>query len=476
MTIKTVSFLSTLLFVAGCASGPQKGHILALPAINSPTIDDSGDRSEAIVLVDFQEAPTTALVQPGSIAETPDHAAESVAPQPLSTADSLTMDGLEQMAMANSPAIAGATARIRALRGKCLQVGLRPNPSIGYVSGEIGNEGLAGQQGGFVGQNFITAGKLQKNRSIVAAEINRAEQQLAAMHRRVQTDVRKGYYASLLAQRRKQLAEELVRVTTDAVTASKSLYDAEEIPMAGLLQTEVRQQNAQILLRTAQNGLTQSWRRLLAIAGLEELPIQELVGDVSQLPDSLDWKNQLDRLQTESPEIAAAMANVDRARRVLNRACVEAVPNIDTQLSMQYDDSTNDTVAGVQVGIPLPLWNRNQGGIRQAQAEISEALRNVDRVELDLNQRLADVFRQYSDARFTATSYATDILPRAQRTFNLVQKGYAQGEVGYLDVLAAQQTFSETNLAYLDALGSLWESYVEIDGLLLDESLSQTSD
>jgi len=402
-----------------------------------------------------------------------DDRAEPGTLQPLPSIDGLTLESLEQMALTNSPAISQSAARIRALRGKWVQVGLAPNPQVGYVASEVGNEGAAGQQGGFVGQNFITAGKLQKNRAIVTAEINRAEQLLAAMQRRVQTDLRKGYYAALLAQRRKQLAEELVRVTTDAAAASKALYDAEEIPMAGLLQTEVQQQNSQVLLQTSQNGLAQSWRRLSAVVGGEELSIQPLVGDVSQLPVSLDWQEQLVRLQSESPEIAAAMAGVDRARRALNRACVEAVPNVNTQFSVQYDDSTEDTIAGVQVGIPLPLWNRNQGGIRQAQAEVSGAVRNVDRVELNLKRRLAEIFRQYSDAHVTATSYATNILPRAQRTFDLVQQGYTQGEVGYLDLLAAQQTFSQTNLAYLDALGSLWQSYVQIDGLLLDESLAQ---
>ncbi len=384
------------------------------------------------------------------------------------------METLEQMAVANSPGIGQAEARIRALRGKRLQVGLAPNPTAGYVASEVGNEGRSGQQGAYVGQNFITAGKLQKNRAVVSAEIARAQELLAAMHQRVETDTRKGYYAALLAQRRKELAEELVRVTTSAARASKSLYDAAEIPLAGLLQTEVQQQNAQVLLQTTQNGLEQAWRQLSAIVGGSELPVQSLAGDVSQLPELLDWQDQLLRLETESPELAAAMAEVDRTRRALNRACVEAVPNISTQVSVQYDDSTGDTITGVQVGIPLPIWNRNQGGIRQAQAEVTEAVRNVDRVELNLNRRLAEAFRQYSNARVTATTYATGILPRAQRTFDLVQQGYAQGEAGYLDVLAAQQTYSRTNLAYLDALGSLWQSYVQIDGLLLEGSLAQS--
>ena len=88
------------------------------------------------------------------------------------------------------------------------------------------------------------------------------------------------------------------------------------------------------------------------------------------------------------------------------------------------------------------------------------------------NKKILDAFQQYADANMTADSYAINILPRALRTFELVQQGYQQGEVGYLDVLAAQQTFSQTNLAYLDALSSLWRSYVQIDGLLLEGSLN----
>jgi len=467
MTQQTIYFAAALVLAAGCASSPLPKSSLT----DSSTIQNAAEGTSTIAQVDFQESATPELVQPSSVAETLEGEVESDLPQQLPPVGGLNLATLEQMAFGNSPAIGQANARIRALQGKRVQVGLAPNPTIGYVASEIGNEGAAGQQGGFVGQNFITAKKLQRNRAIVTAEINRAEQQLTAMHRRVQTDVRQGYYVALLAQRRIELANELVRLTTEAVGASKSLYKAEEIPLAGLLQTEVQQQNAQVLLRTAQNGLAQAWRRLSAVVGGTELSVQPLVGDVTQLPESLDWQEQMVRLQSESPEVAAAMADVQRARRALSRACVEAVPNINTQFSVQYDDATDYTVAGAQIGLPLPIWNRNQGGIRQARAEVAEAMRNVDRVELNLNRRLADAFRQYTDAHVTATSYAVDILPRAQRTFELVQRGYKQGEVGYLDVLAAQQTFSQTNLVYLDALGSLWQSYVQIDGLLLKDSL-----
>ena len=458
-----------LLFSVGCAAAPKTASV----ATSSPVADSNEVDAGLITQVDYESAMTPELIQPPTIGDSSEAAVESVVPQRLPPASGLSLDALEQMALASNPAISQAAARVRALRGKWVQVGLPPNPTVGYVGGEIGNDGAAGQQGGFVGQDFITAKKLQRNRAVVAAEISRAEQELAAVQRRVQSDVRQSYYAALLAQRRVNLAEELVRVTSEAAKSSKQLYEAEEIPLAGLLQTEVQQQNSAVLARTAQNSLSQAWRQLSAIIGGAVLPEQPLEGEVSELPVPLDWQEQLARVQRESPEVAAAMANVERARRALNRACVEAVPDVSTQLSVQYDDSTQDTIAGVQVGIPLPLWNRNQGGIRQAQAEISEAVRNVDRVELDLNRRLADAFREYSDAEVTANSYASEILPRSKQTFELVQKGYSQGEVGYLDLLAAQQVYSQTNLAYLDALQTLWRSYVLIDSLLLEGSLDQ---
>ena len=394
-------------------------------------------------------------------------------PEPLPPIAGMTLESLAEMAIAGHPAIEQVVARICALRGKWVQAGLPPNPSVGYVGSEIGNEGAAGQQGAYVGQDFIRGHKLERSQAVVAAEIARAEQQLAAVQQKVRTDVSKAYYEALLAQRRLQLADDLVRLSGEAAKTSQSLLDAKEIPLAGLLQAEVQEQNARLLRRTSQNRLEQVWRNLAAVTGTVELPVQPLVGDVRQLPASLDWQQQLDRVQSLSPEVATAMADIERARRALCRACVEAVPDISTQLSVQYDDSTDDTVTGIQVGLPLPLWNRNQGGIRQAKSEVTEAVRNADRVQLALARRMASTYRTYADARFTAETYAHEILPRAERTFQLVQQGYEQGEVGYLDSLVAQQTFSQTNLAYLDALGQLWQSHVLIEGLLLEDGLSR---
>jgi cobalt-zinc-cadmium efflux system outer membrane protein len=453
MTLIDKSLLCVLALLAGCAAAPAS--LVNLPSVAEPVGSTQTDADSGVVLTSYTLPEFVAL----HTEQAPD-------------AGGLTLEALEQMALANNPVVGQASARVRALSGKCLQVGLKPNPTVGYLAGEIGDDGQAGQQGGFVGQEYVTAGKLQKNRAVVAAEIERAEQELVAAQRRVRTDIRLGYYRALVAQRRVDLATTLVEATGQAVQASEELLDAQEIPRAALLQTQVEEQNALIALRTAQNELTAAWQQISAVAGDVDLPQQPLAGNPTQLPDEVDWQESLTRLTTASPEIAAAVAELSRSRRALNRACVEAVPNIQTQASVQYDAATDFTIAGVQVGVPLPLWNRNQGGIRQAQAEVTVASQNIDRVALDLKRRLAIAFQEYSNARTQVETYSTEILPRAEQTFDLVRRGYAAGEVGYLELLTAQRTYAQTNLTYLDALDSLWRSWTLIDGMLLDGSLS----
>jgi cobalt-zinc-cadmium efflux system outer membrane protein len=465
MTQRYIHLIGITLLMAGCATPDRVAKL----------DNNATDNGSTIQQAEYQDL-VQDVDQPTSMEDEPESELLPIPQIENAAGDGLTLEALEQMALGGNPAVGQAAAQVRALRGKYVQVGLPPNPSVGYVASEVGNEGRAGQQGGFAGQDFITGGKLDKNRAIVAAEIDKAEQNLRAIRTRVLTDVRTSYYRALVAQQRVEWAGSLVKLTGEAVKASKDLLEADEIPQAGLLQTEVEQQAAEIILRNAENELSAAWHQLSAVLGDIELPPQELQGDAQLIPEALDWDATLARVTLESPEMAAAMAELSRSRRTLTRAYAEPIPDISTQLMVQYDNSTDDTIGGVQVGIPLPLWNKNQGGIRQAQSEITVASQNIDRVALDLKNRLATTFRDYSNARSQAELYSTKILPRAKQTFDLVRMGYSQGEAGYLDLLTAQRTYAQTNLAYLEALDALWQNHMKIDGLLLDNSLGSQSE
>jgi len=382
-----------------------------------------------------------------------------------------TLAELEQAALTGNPALARANAQVRALRGKWVQAGLPPNPLVGYSAAEVGDAGGAGLQGARISQAFITGGKLGLARAAALQEIRQAQQQYEAVRLRVLTDVRTAYYEVLIAERKLQVTAELVEASDEAVRASRGLLEAKEIARVALLQTEIEAQNARIELRRAENAERAAWRTLASVVGRKDLQPRTLAGNLDETRPPLHWPETLERLQSESPEIAAALFELSRARWELSRAIAQVRPDVDVQMTVQQDDASDLTVAGVQVLLPLPLLNRNQGAIGQAESEMIAARRNVEQVELRLQNQLAQAFQGYSNAQYQVARYTGAILPKARETFEFVGQAYRTGEASYIELLNAQRTFFRTNLAYLDALQTLWREAIRIEGLLLEGSL-----
>lgn len=409
-------------------------------------------------------------VADGRLAPLPPAGQPEPSPRPTPSAG-MSLAELEQMALRSNPTLAQATYRVEAVRGRWVQAGLYPNPVAGYVGAEIGNEGQGGQQGGYFGQEIVTNGKLRLSQNVAEQEIRQAEWNCQAQRQRVLTDVRRGFYDVLIAQRKMELAEQLLSIGEEGVKATKSLAKAQEVARADVLQAHIEAESARVLLQQARNRHLAAWRSLAAVVGVANMPPQRLTGEAWDGLRELTWEETCSRLLAESPQLAAARAGIARAQASVVRERAQRVPNLDLQTAVQYDNATKYSWATVQAGVPMPIFNRNQGNIRRAEAELMAARNEVQRVQLDLQQRLAAVFEQYATARYQAEKYSRDILPSAQASLDLANKGYRQGEYTYLFLLTAQRTYFQTNLVYLDALQELRAAATAIEGNLLGSAL-----
>lgn len=387
--------------------------------------------------------------------------------KPLSIAD------LEAIALSNNPSIARGQALVNAARGNWVQVGLKPNPSVGYEGQQIGSGGRAEQDGVFVGQEFVRGGKLRLNREVAAQEVSRAEQQLAAQRQRVLTDVRIAFYAILIAERQERLTLDLLKIATQNLDTAETLLKGREVGRVDVVQAQLEYEFASILVQNARNRSAAAWQNLATVSGQPRLTPTALEGNPEEDRVGLSYQEAISRILATSPEIAVAVANMERARWAAQRARVEAVPNVTVQGLVNWRDEGigGDPDGGITVGVPLPAWNRNQGGIQQAQAEVVAAERALEQVELDLQNRLAPVYERFANAKNQVERYRTRVLPAAQETLQLTRDLYRAGELGYIGLLTAQRTYSQTNLNYLDSLRELRTSEAEIEGLLLSRSL-----
>lgn len=390
----------------------------------------------------------------------------------VAAAGSLSLPHLEATALAQNPAIARVAAQLSAAQGTTLQAGLAPNPVIGYQGNEIGNEGEAGQNGAFLSQTLITGGKLRLSQGAFNQRVAELQQQLAAMQMAVVSDVRIAYYQAVAAQRRARLAARLVQIGEETTQTARGLFEAQEVSRIDLLQAEIERDRAKIRLQQAQSEHVAAWRQLLAVTGLSDRPLESLTDTLDQLPPELEWESALQTLLASSPEIAAAHTRIEQARWQLQREHAEPIPDLNVSGGVAYDSATGDTITGVQAQLPIPLWNKNQGGIRRAQSELTAARADLQRVELNLQKRLASAFQRYSTARYSVAHYGRAILPHADESLNLVTLGYRQGELSYLTLLTAQRTFYGVHLDYVDALSQLHQAQTEIESSLLSGSLA----
>lgn len=385
----------------------------------------------------------------------------------------LSLLTLEQMAIDRHPGIREALAKLEAACGRWVQVGLPPNPTVGYSGQQLGSRGQAEQEGVLIGQEIVAGRKLRLNRAVAQQEIRQAQQVVAAQQQRVLTDVRTAFYEVLVAERRVALTGELAQIGAKAVDIAKRLLAAREGSRVEILQAQVDADRARVDLSLAENRRDAAWRALAAAAGDPAMPAQPLDGTLENAPLELQWDQVRAHLLAASPELAAASIEVDRAGWVIERAYRERIPNLTVEGVIQRDAQIDSTDGNLQATIPLPLFDRNQGGIRQAHAELQAARRARERTELDLQNRLAGVFERYAGARDQAQRYKVDILPAAAESLELARRGYEAGEFPFLSFLTAQRTYFQTQLVYLDAQRELWLSSLEIEGLLLSGGLSQ---
>jgi cobalt-zinc-cadmium efflux system outer membrane protein len=392
----------------------------------------------------------------------------------------LTLADLEERALARNPTLAQAMAQVDAARGRARQAGLLPNPTVGYTGEEISGGPVirGGEHGVFAEQTIPLGGKLGLSRRIFEREASQAEALVDAQRLRILTDVRILYYVALAAQRRVEVRERLVALAAEAVGVSAQLFNTGAADRPDVMESEIEARQTQLALEAAQNDRYRVWRRLASMVGDIRLVPQRLDGSIESPVPELDRDSIVQQLLTESPEVKAARLAIERGEATLARARREPVPDLVLRGGPRYNRELLEMrgrpvgwEAAVDVGLVVPLFNRNQGAIAEARADLGRAQQELGRLELDLRMRVADVFDQYLTSLRRMEAYRTDVLPRAEQSYQLYLVRYREMGAAYPQVLIAQRTLFQATDHYLDAAEGAWTAALQLQGLLLSGGL-----
>ncbi len=395
---------------------------------------------------------------------------EMPAPRNGSSEPNYDLETLIGMALVANPAVEQAEAAVAQATGVHHQAGLKPNPTVGYFGQEIGNGGAGGQHGVFASQTIVRGDKLQWNRCVTLHDINRLRWDAESQRRRVETDVRIRFYRALAAQEQLKQARAFRNDAVEAVKVAKTRLEAAEGTRPDVLQSQLLVDQIDLSIRQSELKWQAAWQELAATIGQPSLAVATLYGEFAAA-DASSAESLFEQVASDNPLLNAARVRVDRARTNLQRQRNQAIPNLNAQVGVGYDDSNNNTFANVQLAFPVPYRNRNQGNISAAQAEYVAASQNFQRLSLRLRRDLAGVQQRLQAAAVAVAKYEETMLPRAQESLELVEKAYIAGEISFLRVLTARQTVFQLQQSRLIAKGELSQAHAEIQGKLLTNAL-----
>ena len=389
------------------------------------------------------------------------------------------LDDFEAFALKNNPTLKQAQAITRVSAGMAHQAGLWPNPSVGYQGEQIrGGSFGGGEQGGFVQQTIVLGGKLGLRRNVFeqqrkADEIGIQEQQLS-VHGAVQVQ----FYSALARLRIVEVQHKLLEIATDATITAHQLANLGQADAPDVLQAEVETEQAKLEFVKAQREYIQSYEELAAVSGEPQIPLALLKGDLDH-PPAIDTDRYLDDLLENSPSLKRAQQSALRADAELVRNKSEAIPDLNIRAGVQQNQEILESSmkpVGVQsfatIGVQIPLFNRNQGNVQAAKAEVERERAEVERIRLQLLQTAQPLLQQYLFSRMEEERYRTQLIPRAQRAYELYLGKYRTMAAAYPEVIVSQRTLFQLEDSYARTLGELWTTAVQLQNYLLADGVS----
>jgi cobalt-zinc-cadmium efflux system outer membrane protein len=222
------------------------------------------------------------------------------------------------------------------------------------------------------------------------------------------------------------------------------------------LQSDAEVERSRAEFAAAQASETTAFARLSALIGVGR-PYDRIVVSLLDAPVSPPPAGD----GAASAAIEAARAEQVAAAARVRSAGAEAFPDVRLSVGVRRYDNLDDNALVFGLSVPLPLFNRNGGGVASARAELTSAEAKLRQTELDLaaDRRAAVADATSADSQLSAARAGENASVEAYR---LARIGYEAGRVPLLEVSAARRSLVEARRRTIDALVARVKAQAEL--------------
>jgi len=294
----------------------------------------------------------------------------------------------------------------------------------------------------------------------------RAQSLVQDAERQVVADTLRTYSDLLVSQERVSLAREILGVVRQVQDAAQKLFDDDAVPQLDVFRSEVEVRKAENRLVNEERALAVAQRELALLIGRA---VEEPLRAAAPSPVLEQPQGDIDALRKEAfarrPDLNAALAAVKAGLAEVDLVKAERfLPEL--RVGLKYEAARDFDAVGqsglLTLSIPLPLFNRRDGDLDRARAEVARQEAQVELARRRIEKEVSTAVQQVAASREIVDRYVESILPQQERNFRLLREAYTIGEIRITDVFVGQREFIGDREAYLEAVGALNAATAEL--------------
>jgi len=410
----------------------------------------------------------------------------------------LTANEAAEVCLLNNRRLQAALYEVGAARADVVQAGLLSNPTLSFGLRFPDAGGLANFEAALV-QNLADLWQIPVRKRAAERVLDRTILQVAREVSVAVFETKTAYYRARQADRKREIAAESVQIAQqvlDLALARQQAGAGSEVDV-NLARSEV--QDAELALRTTTLEAFVARSALCTLLSLKVTPDTLELTDA--LPEPPAWTVPTDEVLLELAidhrlDIQAAVRATEAAWARIRQEQLKLFPTLDVGVALERGERRapearniladsvrasldagqpqvdiapkeksggQDTIFGPTIGMELPIFNQNQGGIARAQFEYEQSRKLLDNLVVEVNQQVRLASARARTAWSNAGYYGDQVLPLRETSLELARTAYQAGRTPLLNVLEAQRALLTARAGYADSLQASAAALVELE-------------
>jgi len=340
--------------------------------------------------------------------------------------------------------------------------GLEVGPEYGFGSDVTSNR-LA--PFGSLGFTIPLGGRLGRTDDLnrARAEVLRIEG--VARHRELYLELRRRYATLAIAREIKKSRDELLEAAGQSVNSARRLVEAGQATALDVALFELERGKSQAETLSASSTAAEAQANLAALVGVHGDHFANLLEDaLPALPATLPGQDELkEHLIANHTTLARLRARYEASERSLHLEIAKQYPDLTFGASAAGETGESKTLLGLSIGIELPLFDRNQQGIAEAEMRREEV-----RIQYEsaANRALAELERASRSAELASERHrvlSEIVLPQARNSIDLARRSLSAGSGDALRLLDAERSYRQVLIEVLGARLAKHEAWVALE-------------